>query len=161
LQGEWYTGETGKMVQELITWIKHEERDSFAGHWIQHTPEYGLAVAFTKDAKKTLAKYTDDPIFFPVDIQGTDERTIDRNFYRIMAMLEKLDIPYHSANRDHKTGTFLVKLSVDKEDYIRDQAAKGEIDLPEWVRFTTPRPLPRPIPAPAISHERLKALRRS
>ena len=157
LQGEWHSGKTGKMVQELITRIKLEEADSFAGHWIQHTPEYGLAVAFTKDAKETLAKYTKDPIFFPVDIQGTDERTIDRNFYRIIAMLEKLDIPYHSANRDHKTGTFLVQLSVDKEDYIRGLAAKGEIDLPEWVRFTAPPPLPRPVPAPAVSPERLKA----
>ena len=157
LQGEWYTGETGKMVQELITQIQLEERDSFAGHWIQHTPEYGLAVAFTKDAKRTLAKYTDNPIFIPVDIKGTDKKTIERNSYRIMAMMEKLDIPYHSADRDYKTGTFLVKLSVDKEDYIRDQAAKGIIDLPDWVRFTTPPQLPRPVPAPSLSPERLTA----
>ena len=62
LQGEWSTGETGKMVQELITHIQLEEADSFAGHWIQHSPEYGLAVAFTKNAKRTLAKYTNNPI---------------------------------------------------------------------------------------------------
>ena len=62
LQGEWHTGETGKMVQELITRIQLEEADSFAGHWIQHSPEYGLAVAFTKNAKRTLAKYTNNPI---------------------------------------------------------------------------------------------------
>ena len=157
MQGEWHTGETGKMVQELFTRIQLEEADSFAGHWIQHSPEYGLAVAFTKNAKRTLAKYTNNPIFIPVDIKGTDKKTIERNSYRIMAMMEKLDIPYHSVDRDYKTGTFLVKLSVDKEDYIRDQAAKGIIDLPDWVRFTTPPPLPRPVPAPALSPERLKA----
>jgi len=157
LQGEWHTGDTGIMVQELITRIQLEERDSFAGHWIQHTPDYALAVAFTKDAKKTLAKYTENPIFVAVDIPGTDERTIDRNFYGILAMMEKLEIPYSSANRDHKSGTLKIQLSIDKEDYIRSLAAKGQIDLPEWVQFTTPPPLPKPIPEPAIEPKLLKA----
>lgn len=157
LQVEWTSGETAQMVHELMTEITKNEADTFAGHWIQHTPSYAMAIAFTQDAKKTLAKYTDDPIFVAVDMPGASQKTVERNQFRIMAMLEELGIPYSSANRNYKTGLFEVQLSVDKEDYIRDLASKGEIDLPNWVKFKTPPLLPHPIPAPAIAPERLKA----
>ena len=157
LQGEWTTGATGQRIRKIMTEIQKNESSTFAGEWIQHTPEYGLAVAFTKDAKATLAKYTDDPIFIAVEVPGVDKKTIERNHYKIIAMLEKLGVRYHSANREYKTNRFVVKLSEDKEEYIRDQAARGVIDLPSWVTFTAPTPLPRAIPAPAIAPERLKA----
>jgi len=157
LQAEWTTGETAQETRELITSIEKNESATFAGQWIQHSPTYAIAVAFTKDSKKTLARYTDNPIFVPVDMPGADKNTVERNQYRIMAMLENIDIPFSSANRDYKTGLFVVQLSVDKEDYIRELAAKGEIDLPDWVQFKTPPPLPHPIPKPMIESERLKA----
>ena len=157
LQGEWTTGATGQRIRKIMTEIQKNESSTFAGEWIQHTPEYGLAVAFTENAKATLAKYTDDPIFIAVEVPGVDKKTIERNHYKIIAMLEKLGVRYHSANREYKTNRFVVKLSEDKEEYIRDQAARGVIDLPSWVTFTAPAPLPRAIPAPTIAPERLKA----
>ena len=157
LQGEWTSGETAQRIHKIMAEIQKNESSTFAGEWIQHTPDYGLAVAFTKDAKATLAKYTDDPIFIAVEVPGVDKKTIERNHYKIIAMLEKLGVRYHSANREYKTNRFVVKLSEDKEEYIRDQAARGVIDLPHWVIFTTPAPLPRDIPALAIAPDRLKA----
>ena len=156
-QGEWTSGETAQRIHKIMTEIQKNESSTFAGEWIQHTPDYGLAVAFTENAKATLAKYTDDPIFIAVEIPGVDKKTIERNHFKIIAMLEKLGVRYHSANREYKTNRFVVKLSEDKEEYIRDQAARGVIDMPSWVTFTTPPPLPRAIPAPTIAPERLKA----
>ena len=47
-------------IGELGAAIEANEKDTFAGLWIQHEPEYRVVVAFTKDGESTIAKYVQD-----------------------------------------------------------------------------------------------------
>ena len=40
--------------------IEASEKDTFAGLWIQHEPDYRVVVAFTKDGESTVLKYVRD-----------------------------------------------------------------------------------------------------
>ena len=40
--------------------IEANEKDTFAGLWIQHEPDYRVVVAFTKDGESTVLKYIRD-----------------------------------------------------------------------------------------------------
>ena len=40
--------------------IEANERDTFAGLWIQHEPDYRVVVAFTRDGESTVLKYVRD-----------------------------------------------------------------------------------------------------
>ena len=39
------------------TELRNKEADTFAGMWIQHTPEYRFVFSFTRDGEKTLRPY--------------------------------------------------------------------------------------------------------
>ena len=92
LQGEWLSGPTAKIIQSVITEIKENESATFAGHWIQHQPDYRMTVAFTKDAEVTLAKYTDNPIFVAIERPGVDQRTFDKQGPLVFEALHKAGI---------------------------------------------------------------------
>jgi hypothetical protein len=54
----------------LMQRVAAGEPSTFAGLWFEHQPEYRVKVAFTRDAAATLARYTSDPLFVPVDRPG-------------------------------------------------------------------------------------------
>ncbi len=46
-------------IGELGAALEAQEADTFAGLWIQHTPEYRVVVAFTRDGARTLRPYVE------------------------------------------------------------------------------------------------------
>ena len=129
--------------------LMENEADSFAGLWIQHQPTYGVAVAFTHDAADTLAKYTDDPIYIPVERPGPTLAELRATQDRIMDILQRMDINWYSAGSDITAGTVEIRLG-QSADPIREAAARGEFDLPDYVVFKEPAPFPLsapPVPA--------------
>jgi len=56
--------------------LQEREADTFAGLWIQHRPDYRVVVAFTRNAAATLAKYTNDPLYKPLDRPGPTLREL-------------------------------------------------------------------------------------
>ena len=70
---QWYAVQYGVELSEAITRltlqepigkmgaaIEASEKDTFAGLWIQHEPDYRVVVAFTKDGESTVMKYVRD-----------------------------------------------------------------------------------------------------
>ncbi len=132
----------------LLAQTLHErEGDTFAGLWIQHRPTYGVAVAFTRDAAATLAKYTSDPLYVPVDRPGPSLTQLRAAQEQLMRDLDALGITWFTMGGDESSGKIEVRLG-QSADPIREAAARGEIDLPDFVVFEEPDPFP--IAAPPV-----------
>ncbi|MFN6935166.1 MAG: hypothetical protein ACK4NZ_08445, partial [Tsuneonella sp.] len=132
----------------LLAQTLHEkEGDTFAGLWIQHRPTYGVMVAFTRDAAATLAKYTSDPLYVPVDRPGPSLTQLRAAQEQLMRDLDALGITWFTMGGDESSGKIEVRLG-QSADPIREAAARGEIDLPVFVVFEEPDPFP--IAAPPV-----------
>lgn len=137
---------TNDSMGALTATLQEKEAATFAGLWVEHQPEYRVMVAFTRDAAATLAKYTRDPLFKPVDrpratlaqLHATQERLVKEfTKRRISAMLSSLK----------DKGTVEVRLSQESGP-IRAAAARGEFPLPDYVVLIEPDPFPFPAPPP-------------
>ncbi len=132
----------------LLAQTLHEkEGDTFAGLWIQHRPTYGVMVAFTRDAASTLAKYTSDPLYVPVDRPGPSLTELRAAQERLMRDLQALDVNWFGMGGNEATGKIEVTLGQSAAP-IRQAAARGEIELPDFVVFEEPDPFP--IAAPPV-----------
>lgn len=128
--------------------LRQNEPDTFAGLWIQNEPTYGVAVAFTRDAAATLAKYTTDPLYFPVERPGPTVIELRATQKRIVEEMIRLGVNWYGAGSNITTGVVEVELG-QSADPIRTSAARGEFDLPDYVVFKEPDPFPvatRPVP---------------
>ena len=126
--------------------LRSKEPGTFAGLWIQHKPTYGVMVAFTRDAAKTLARYTHDPLFVPVDRPGPSLIELRDAQDRLAADLTRLKVNWFGMGSNEARGTIEVTLGQSAAP-IRAAAARGELVLPTWIVFTEPKPFPLPAPA--------------
>lgn len=133
--------------------LKVEEPETFAGLWIQHQPTYGVVVAFARNAAATLAKYTKDPLFIPLDRSGPTLVELRAAQERLMADFQRLGIRWAGISSDESSGTVNVDLAQDAAPIIA-AAQERKLQLPDFVRFTEPRPLPYPAPPPAKASDR-------
>ena len=136
--------------------LHEKEPDTFAGLWIQHQPVYGVAVAFTRDAAATLARYTSDPIYIPVERPGPTLMELRATQDRIVAILQQMGINWFTAGSDIIKGTVDIALG-QSADPIREAAARGEFDLPDYVVFKEPAPFPLPAPPIPAGDTRVKS----
>lgn len=125
--------------------IQKNEAETFAGLWIQHQPTYGVVVAFTRNAKATLAKYTKDPLFIPLDRPGPTQAELYASQERLLKDLERFGA------RPSYAGTDIMKAQVEIAvvgdlSAFRAAVDRGEVALPRWVRIQGPAPLPHPAP---------------
>src|SRR5690606_22138878 len=60
-------------VGQLNAALTAQERESFAGLWIQNRPEYGIIVAFTANGEETIRPYIEGQSF-AVDIEVRTHR---------------------------------------------------------------------------------------
>lgn len=127
--------------------LREKEADTFAGLWIQHEPTYGVAVAFTRDAAATLAKYTSDPLFIPIERPGPTLIELRATQDRLVEDLSRLGVNWFGAGSNEMTGKVEIRLG-QSADPIREAAARGEIDLPDYVVFEEPDPFP--VAAPPV-----------
>ena len=68
---------TRLMLQEpagkLGAALEEHEADTFAGLWIQHEPEFGIVVVFTRDGRQTVHQYIQDgPLEELVEVRHAD-----------------------------------------------------------------------------------------
>lgn len=136
--------------------LHEKEPDTFAGLWIQHQPTYGVAVAFTRDAAATLAKYTSDPIYIPVERPGPTLIELRTTQHRMVELLQQMGINWYGAGSDITKGTVEIELG-QSADPIREAAARGEFDLPDYVVFKEPAPFPLPAPPIPAGDTRVKS----
>jgi hypothetical protein len=137
--------------------LRANESDTFAGLWIQHEPTYGVIVAFTRDGAATLAKYTNDPLYIPLDRPGPTLIELRATQKRLTEEFARLGFRWAGIGSRENFGTVHVELAQDAAP-IRAAAARGELDLPDWVTLVEPNPLPIPAPPPArAGDDRVKA----
>ena len=134
--------------------LREKEPDTFAGLWIQHEPIYGVAVAFTRDASATLAKYTSDPIYFPVERTGPTLIELRETQDRVVNDLIRLGFAWHGAGSNETTGTVEIDLAQEAAP-IRAAAARGEMDLPDYVILKEPRDFPVQTPPRPVGDDRV------
>jgi len=80
--------------------LTEKERDTFAGLWIEHTPEYRLVVRFTRDGEETMQRYiAGQPYAEIVEVRGADLTLIELEALRVqmVRIADELGIPQHSA----------------------------------------------------------------
>lgn len=140
----------------LVEAIKTNEAATFAGLWIQHQPTYGVVVAFTRDAAKTLAKYTRDPLYIPLDRPAASERDLEEARLRIGRELARFGAKPDVAFVDVMKGTVELGYSGDLSAF-NAAVARGEVQLPPYVRLNGPRPLPAAPALPADWRKTVKA----
>jgi len=142
-------------IGSLQATLREKEPDTFAGLWIQHQPTYGVAVAFTRNAAATLAKYTDDPLFFPVERPGPTLLELRATQERVIEDLVRLGFAWHGAGASEMTGKVEIDLA-QSADPIRAAAARGEIDLPAYVVLKEPAPFPIAAPPVPVGDTRVR-----
>ena len=121
-------------VGSLSQRLEANEAATFAGLWIQHQPDYRVVVAFTRDAASTLAKYTNDPLFKPVDRPGASQAELRATQDRILEALHRFDARPSVGMSDIITGTVEISVTGDLSRFRR-AVARGEVDLPAYVRI--------------------------
>lgn len=130
--------------------LQEKEAATFAGLWIQHQPDYRVVVAFTRNAAATLAKYTKDLLFKPIDRPGPTLAELRATQDRLMQEFTARGIRWASAGAMENRGIIEITLAQDAAP-VRAAAARGEFALPDWVVLVEPRPLPIAAPPPPAS----------
>ncbi|WP_128082218.1 hypothetical protein [Sphingomonas sp. Ant20] len=143
-------------IGTLAQTLHANEADTFAGLWIQHQPKYGVVVAFTRDAAETLAKYTNDPLYIPLDRPGPTLTELRSAQERLVRDLSALGINWFGIGGNESTGKIEVSLG-QSADTIHKAAARGEIDLPDFVVFKEPDPFPVSAPPVPPGDTRVKS----
>jgi hypothetical protein len=137
--------------------LGEKEAATFAGLWIQHQPRYRVVVAFTSNAAKTLAKYTRDALFEPLDRPGPTLAELTETQERLTRIFTERGFRWASAARMEQHGQVVFELAQEAAP-IRAAATRGEFVLPTWVELKEPRPFPYPAPpSRRPDDERVKA----
>jgi hypothetical protein len=137
----------GDSIGALNAALQQKEAGTFAGLWIQHQPDYRVVVAFTRNAAATLAEYTKDPLFKPLDRPGPTLVELRAMQDRLIREFNERGFRWSGAGASERTGFVEITLGQDAAP-IRAAAARGEFPLPPWVVLVEPRPLPVPAPPP-------------
>ncbi len=127
--------------------LQEKEAGTFAGLWIQHRPDYRVVAAFTRNAAATLAKYTKDPLFKPLNRPGPTFAELRATQDRLVGEFTKRGYRWAGAGARENEGVVRIELAQEAAP-IRAAAARGEFALPAWVLLIEPRPLPIPAPPP-------------
>ncbi len=137
--------------------VSENEAATFAGLWIEHRPRYRVVVAFTRDAAKTLAKYTRDPLFEPLERPGPTLAQLAETQERLTRIFTERGYRWASAGRMEQHGKVVFELAQEAGP-IRAAAARGEFHLPPWIELKEPQPFPIAAPPPPRGGDnRLKA----
>ncbi|HZF44666.1 MAG TPA: hypothetical protein VEZ48_14810 [Sphingomonadaceae bacterium] len=140
--------------------LQEKEAVTFAGLWIEHRPSYRVVAAFTRNAAATLAEYTKDPLFKPLDRPGPTYAELRATQDRLTKELSARGYRWSSASGRENMGIVQIQLAQEAAP-IRAAAARGEFSLPSWVVLIEPKPLPIAAPpAPPAGDMRVKSFPR-
>jgi len=131
----------------LMQRVAAGEPSTFAGLWFEHQPEYRVKVAFTRDAAATLARYTSDPLFVPVDRPGPTLIELRAETERVARDLETIGSRFNMASANEQTGRGEVALATDIEPVLQAKR-EGRIRIPDFIDLIPPPPLKVTVPLP-------------
>jgi hypothetical protein len=87
-------------IGELGAQLEKQERETFAGLWIQHEPKYRVVVAFTRDGQETIDPYIQNtPLEELVEVRtvGVSLKELESIQQRVIQMTQELGFPFESS----------------------------------------------------------------
>ena len=127
LQGQGVIGELGHMIQR-------NEPDTYAGHWIQHEPQYRMVVAFTRDGGSIICPYIEGhPLFDIVEVRSAVATIVelDRSQTEAMNVANEVGIPSESSIKVMQNSVELYVLDSGQLDSALEKAG---LALPDHVQ---------------------------
>ncbi|HYG26506.1 MAG TPA: hypothetical protein VD906_06345 [Caulobacteraceae bacterium] len=132
----------GKLQQQL----EKAEADTFAGLWIAPN-QRDVMVAFTRDAAATLARYTRDPKYKPLERPGPTQAELYATQDHLLKALQRLGARPVGAGSDIMKGRVSVEVVGDMTR-ARAAIASGELVVPPYADIVEPGALKYPEPPP-------------
>jgi len=124
-------------IGKLIACLSGEEKDTFAGLWIEHEPSYQVFAAFTRDGEATLAPYiTGSALEDIVEVRSAavtyeELRAVQAETDRL---LKPLNTPFSSGIKIQEN---LVELYITDLDGFDASIQDHDIQLPEHLNIIT------------------------
>jgi hypothetical protein len=147
-------------IGAIQTAMHTKETATFAGLWIEHQPNYRVVVAFTRGGAKTLAKYTRDPLFVPINRAGATWAQMRATQERLWKELEAVQARPTTASADEMKGRVEISLATDLA-VVRKAEREGRIKIPSYVTLIEPPPFKFYVPPPLPQYTRLRAFPRA
>ncbi|MBN2239721.1 MAG: hypothetical protein JW712_08100 [Dehalococcoidales bacterium] len=95
--------------------LEANEKETLAGFWIQHEPEYGLVAAFTRDGEETLEKYREK---YPDLVEITEVQSMQYTLQQLLYAQEKTNRELRAVELNLSSGTDVKNNRV--EIYVTD-----------------------------------------
>ena len=126
---------------ELGAELAVKERDTFAGLWIEHTPEYRIVVRFTRDGEETMQRYiAGQPYAEIVEVRGADLTLIELEALRVqmVRIADELGIPQHSATNIEENRIEVWLPDPDDVAGLEEALREAGMRVPEHVMVFAP-----------------------
>lgn len=126
LSGQGVIGRLGSEIQTL-------EPDTYAGHWIQHEPQYRMVVAFTRDGGTTICPYIEShPLFDIVEVRTAAATMVEleRSQMEAGTVVDEVGIQSESGINVYRN---LVELYVLDSGQLDSALEKAGLSLPNHV----------------------------
>ena len=126
-----------RLAGELNAVLSDHEGRTFAGLWIEHTPQFRVVVQFTRDAQETIARHIqNDDLAEVLEVRTADVSLAELREAQSAAMeaIGSANIPAESGI-DIKAGR--VKIYVAERDRLDDEIERGRVTLPDNVDLVT------------------------
>ena len=126
-----------RLAGELNAVLSDREGRTFAGLWIEHTPQFRVVVQFTRDAQETVARHIqNDDLAEVLEVRTADVSLAELSEAQSAAMeaIGSANIPIEFGI-DIKAGR--VKVYVAERDRLDDEIERGRVTLPDNVDLVT------------------------
>jgi len=126
-----YQDDIGRLRAALAA----NERDTFAGLWVQHQPDFGVIVQFTRDGKKTIRPYIEDkPWADLVEVRKASATLVELEsaLHETIRALDRLgfDVSYGLNEMENR-----VEVWVTDRAWFEAVLREANIQLPEHVEL--------------------------
>ena len=87
-----------RVIGELSSVLTNYEKDTFAGLWIEYTPDYRIVVLFTSHGNETIARYLQGELQGWVEVRGAETSWAELRAIRdnTIKTIESFGIPTNS-----------------------------------------------------------------
>jgi hypothetical protein len=122
-------------IGELRAALAYNERDTFAGLWIEHKPEYRIMVQFTQDGALTIRPYIEDKPWADLVEVGSANATLvelESALTKVAPLLRELDfdVTYAANEKENRVEVFVTDAV-----WFESELQKAGLQLPEHVEL--------------------------
>jgi len=126
-------------IEELQASLSENEADTFAGLWLEHTPEFKVIVLFTEDGEQKIKPYLTEELIDIVEVRDAKVSLAElenAQMELISFLFKDLGIPPGSEIDVYENNIKVYMNEADRRQF--DAAVQGGLfDLPDYVEIIT------------------------